>query len=182
MKHDFDARHLNIEAFARDNGRLDGSALLTKFGRLADEAQDPIDGAIVRFLALGSTRPIGVTGEQIWLHLTAEVAFPMVCQRCLGPVDMPVQLDREFRFVATEELAEAEDEDSEEDVLVSSRDFNVLELVEDELLMALPVVPKHPVCPGAVKLQAADPDFVDEPSEKPNPFAVLERLKGKPVL
>lgn len=180
MKHDFDAHHLNIEAFARDHGRLEGSAQLLTFGRLADEAQGPIDDALVRFVALGSTRPIGANSEQIWLHLTAEVALPMVCQRCLGTVDMPVHFEREFRFVATEELAEAEDEDSEEDVLVFSRDFNVLELVEDELLMALPVVPKHAVCPGAVKLQAADPDFADEVAEKPNPFAVLERLKSKP--
>ena len=77
-------------------------------------------------------------------------------------------------------MAAVEDEASEEDVLVTARDFNLLELVEDELLMALPVVPKHAVCPDPVKLQVADPDFVDTVQEKPNPFAVLEQLKRKP--
>jgi uncharacterized protein len=62
-------------------------------------------------------------------------------------------------------------------VLVLSRNFNLAELVEDELLMALPVAPKHDVCPQPVKLQAADADFVDAPEEKPNLFAVLEQLK-----
>ena len=52
--------------------------------------------------------------------------------------------------------------------------------MEDELLMALPVVPKHDVCPGPVKLQAADADFVEEEDKKPNPFAVLQQLKTKP--
>jgi uncharacterized protein len=44
----------------------------------------------------------------------------------------------------------------------------------------LPVVPKHDVCPGAVKLQVADPDFAEDEQEKPNPFAVLEQLKKRP--
>lgn len=179
MKHDYDARHLNIDAFARAQGHIVGSQNLTDFGRLLDEAQGVATQKTVHFTAQGMVRPDGGSGEQIWLVLTGEVALPQICQRCLGPVDVPVLFHREFRFVATEELAELEDEASDEDVLVLSRDFNLLELVEDELLMALPVVPKHEVCPEPVKLQVADPDFVEEAAEKPNPFALLEQLKNK---
>jgi uncharacterized protein len=64
-------------------------------------------------------------------------------------------------------------------VLVLAKTFNLLELVEDELLMAMPPVAKHDVCPKAVKLQAVDADFAEEPTEKPNPFAVLQQLKDK---
>ena len=180
MKHDYDARHLNIEAFAKADGNIDSSDNLAHFDRLLEESQGAGAQNPVHFTAQGMTRPNGGTSEQIWLALTAEVALPQICQRCLGPVDVPVSFAREFRFVASEEVAAAEDEDSEEDVLVMSRDFNLLELVEDELLMALPVVPKHAVCPGAVKLQVVDPDFVEAASEKPNPFAVLAQLKKKP--
>ncbi len=179
MKHDYDARHLNIDAFARAQGHIDGSENLTDFGRLFDEAQGDASQKTVHFTAQGELRTDASSGERVWLILTGEVALPQICQRCLGPVDVAVVFQREFRFVATEELAELEDETSEEDVLVLSRDFNLLELVEDELLMALPVVPKHDVCPGPVKLQVADPDFADEASDKPNPFAVLEQLKNK---
>jgi len=65
---------------------------------------------------------------------------------------------------------------------VLSRDFNLLELIEDELLMALPVVPKHETCPAPVKLQAQDADFdaAAPAAQKPNPFAILEQLKNKP--
>lgn len=180
MKHDYDVRHLNIEAFSKGNGSIAGSESLARFERLLDEAQGAGAQNPVRFGAQGLTRPNGATSEQIWLSLRAEVDLPQTCQRCLSPVDVPVSFEREFRFVASEEVAAVEDEESEEDVLVLSRDFNLLELIEDELLMALPVVPMHEVCPGALKLQAADPDFVEVEQEKPNPFAVLGQLKKKP--
>ncbi len=180
MKHDYDARHLNLEAFARAQGSLTGSEDLPHFKRLHQEVLGVAATSPVRFTAEGQIRSDGGQGEQIWLLLTAEVALPQTCQRCLGPVEVPVVVEREFRFVATEEQAEVEDEEAEEDVLVLSRDFNLLELVEDELLMALPVVPKHEVCPAPVKLQVADPDFVEDVEQKPNPFTVLQQLKTKP--
>lgn len=180
MKQIYDAQHLSIEAFAKAGGSIRSTASLSQFERLQHEAQGLGAQNGVHFTATGSMRPDGAAGEQVWLALTAEVALPQTCQRCLGPVEVPVSFEREFRFVASEEVAAAEDEESEEDVLVLSRDFNLLELVEDELLMALPVVPKHDVCPGTVKLQVADPDFVEESQEKPNPFAVLEQLKKRP--
>ena len=179
MKHDYDALHLNIAAFAMGQGKLDGTENLDHMERLTSEAQGSTESIIVRYSANGSMRTHGASGEQAWLALVAEVALPMICQRCLGPVNVTVQFDREFRFVATEEVAEAQDEESEEDVLVLSRDFNLLNLVEDELLMALPVVPKHTICPGAVKFQVVDPDFSESVVEKPSPFAVLEQLKKR---
>ncbi len=179
MKHDDDARHLNLEAFARAQGNLTGSKELSHFKRLQLEAQGAVASSPVRFSAEGQIRSAGGQGEQVWLTLTADVALAQTCQRCLGPVVVPVVVEREFRFVATEEQAELEDEESEEDVLVLSRDFNLLELVEDELLMALPLVPKHEDCPVPVKLQVADPDFVVDTQQMPNPFAMLQQLKNK---
>jgi uncharacterized protein len=180
MKNDYDARHLNIDSFTQSHGSLTGQCQLIDLKRFVAEAQGPIDDAVMRYVAEGSLRVDAAAGEQVWLSLNAEAALPMVCQRCLGPVNVPLQVSREFRFVATEEMAEIEDEEAEEDVLVSSRDFNLIELVEDELLMALPVVPKHVVCPSNVQLQAVDPDFEQSLPEKPNPFAVLKQLKSKP--
>jgi uncharacterized protein len=47
------------------------------------------------------------------------------------------------------------------------------ELIEDELLMALPVVPRHDECPTSVPLASSDDDFEVASAEKPNPFAAL---------
>lgn len=181
MKNEFAAARLNVDTFARGAGKMVGDERLARFDRLLEETQGLGAETPVSYSVRGEVLHEGQAGEEIWLHLDAQVVLPLTCQRCLGPVEVLVSIERSFRFVATEELAAVEDEESEEDVLVLSRDFNLLDLIEDELLMSLPVVPKHEVCPISVKLQAADPDFVDEPTEKPNPFALLEQLKKKPV-
>jgi uncharacterized protein len=91
-------------------------------------------------------------------------------------VEVPLSVDRSFRFVPDEELAAAQDEESEEDVLALSRSFDVVELVEDELLMEIPLAPAHETCPP-VKLALADASFDSAAGRQENPFASLGRLK-----
>ena len=114
---------------------------------------------------------------EVWVHLEASARLPLVCQRCLRPVEVDVALERSFRFVADEATAAAEDDQSEEDLLALSRSFDLPGLVEDELLMEMPVAPRHEVCPEPVKMSASDPDFEAASAERENPFAVLGRLR-----
>ena len=98
----------------------------------------------------------------------------LVCQRCLGPVEAVLDADRSFLFVAGEDAAAALDADSEDDVLALTRSLDLRELVEDELLLALPLVPRHEECPEPLEV----PPDADAPvEEKKNPFAVLAALK-----
>jgi uncharacterized protein len=92
-------------------------------------------------------------------------------------VDTEVSADRWFRFAADEATAAALDDESEEDVLVLSSEFDLLMLVEDELLMALPLVPRHETCPVEVKLAVQDADFAAADAVKPSPFAALASLR-----
>ena len=50
--------------------------------------------------------------------------------------------------------------------------------MEDELLMDLPVAPRHDVCPEPVKMSTADPDFEAATAQREHPFAVLGKLKS----
>ena len=177
MKFDQDPKNLNLTALAQSSGQLHAETRLARFERLMEETQGLGGETMVRYTATGSLRqdPAGV--DEVWMHLEIALDIPLICQRCLGPVDIPIALEREFRFVATEELAAVEDEESEEDVLVLSRNFDLQALVEDEILMSLPSTPKHEVCPVPVKLQVADPDFVEPEAQRVNPFAVLGQLK-----
>lgn len=179
MKNDHDMQHFNVLAFAKASGLWTGEARLAQFERLMAETQGLGGDAHVQFEVQGTLRLDASGAESVWLHVGAQVAVPLTCQRCLGAVDVPLAFARDYRFVDTEAQAEEQDEESEEDVLVISKDFNLLELVEDELLMELPPVPKHDECPVPLQFQAADADFGDEPTEKPNPFAVLGQLKKK---
>jgi uncharacterized protein len=59
-------------------------------------------------------------------------------------------------------------------VLALSKNLDLRELIEDELLLALPLVPRHEDCPQPLRVgHAPDP----EPDARPNPFAALGALK-----
>jgi uncharacterized protein len=179
MKHEFVAQQLPVAAFAHSQGNHAGAEPLSRFERLMEQSQGMGEGHLVTYSVQGSVQPDASGVDEPWLHLSAQATLSLICQRCMGPADIAVGFERDFRFVASEALAEVEDEESEEDVLVLSKSFNLLELIEDELLMATPLVPKHAVCPKPVKLQAADPAFTEVEQEKPNPFAVLQQFKKK---
>lgn len=177
MEKKLDPSHLDIVAFARDGANLQGQSLLSALPRLLDEqfAGDLQAGQVLWRLA-GRVVPQSGGADQIWLDLQASVDLPMQCQRCLTPVLEMVEAERSFRFVADETTAAALDDEAEEDILVISRDFDALALIEDELILSLPLVPLHEVCPKVMPMSAVDPEFEAE-SAKPNPFGVLAGLK-----
>jgi uncharacterized protein len=178
MTREFAPGRLDVKGFAEAAAALCGNDPLEGYARLRAELAGPADDSVVRWEAVGASRA-GPTGALApWLHLSAQARVPLTCQRCLAPVDVDLLVDRWFRFAADEATAAAEDEESDEDVLVSSRDFDLHALVEDELLMEIPVTPRHEVCPEPAQLSAVDPDFEAAEAARPNPFAVLGALRS----
>ncbi len=177
MPKEFNAHQLDVNAFAEAGATLSGQDRVGAHERLLQEtdgrgADQPIDWTV-----RGESRNPTHVQPQPWLHLTASTVLSLSCQRCLGPVDTPVEVDRWFRFVADEATAQAQDEVSEEDVLALDREFDLLALVEDELLMAMPLVPRHDNCPEPVRLSAGE-DTLPPEADRANPFAALGRLKS----
>ena len=175
----FHPEHVNISAFAREAGRYAGEERLARFSRLLEETRGLGSEVYVSYAVHGAIQPDAAGQDAVWLYLEGSVVLTLECQRCLNPVEVDVSFLRSFRFVATEELAAIEDEESEEDVLVLSRDFNLLELLEDELLMAMPPAPTHNVCPVPVSMHTEDAAF-NAAESHPHPFAVLAGLKQNP--
>ncbi|TFZ04042.1 YceD family protein [Ramlibacter humi] len=175
----FQPQRLDVRAFAEEGAELTGDARIADLPRLAQEARGQGADRPVHWHAEGELVNPKHVQPEIWLHLDADTVLPMTCQRCLEPLDVPLRVERSFRFVADEETAAAQDDEAEEDLLALSRAFDLPALVEDELLMEVPVVPRHEVCPVQVQLSAADAEFEEEgPAE--NPFAVLKGLKNGP--
>ncbi len=167
-------------AFADAGAVCFGQPPLSAFPRLQAEVQGPPDALLLDWQARGEVRA-GANGEPTrWLHLGLSATLPLTCQRCLAPVSQHLASERWFRFVADEATAEAQDDEAEEDLLVESREFDLHALVEDEFLMALPMVVLHDVCPGEVCMAVADADFEAAAAAKPNPFAALESWQRKP--
>jgi uncharacterized protein len=179
MKMEFDPRRLDVKAFAEATAQLAGEDSLGAHPRLMAETGGRGAELLLAWSASGEVRNPGHVHPEIWLQLKARTVLPLTCQRCLGPVEVAVEVERPFRFVQDEAVAMAEDDQSEEDLLALSRSFDLLELVEDELLMDLPVAPRHEVCPVPVTLVVADEDFGADVPERENPFALLQRLKPR---
>jgi uncharacterized protein len=179
MPRQFTARQLDIKLFADETGALAGSEPLSAHPRLLLEAQGRGADTLVHWSASAEVRDRHHVRPQVWLHLKAHTTLSLICQRCLMPVEVPVLVDRFFRFVSDEETAAAEDDRSDEDVLALSRDFDLVELAEDELLMELPLAPHHGTCPP-VHLEVTDESFEGLSARRENPFAVLGQLKITP--
>ena len=175
---------LDVKAFASENGALDGADALAHYPRLTadllklDDASPSRDSTKVHWNAEGQLLKTSLAAPQVWLHLGAQVTLPMTCQRCLNTVEMLVEAKRSFRFVSSEQEAEFEDDEAEEDLLVLTKLFDLHALVEDELLMAMPMVPMHDVCPEPQVFAAQDPDFELQEAAAPHPFAALASLKA----
>jgi uncharacterized protein len=101
------------------------------------------------------------------LRLRASGALQLVCQRCLGPIPHVVSLDVELQL--SESLREIAQADDDVDRVLASPAMDVAQLVEDELILDLPLSPRHEGCEVA-------PQEAQAPS-RPSPFGVLARLK-----
>lgn len=181
---EFIPQKLDVEAFARDAAHLQGewpAASLTRLAESAPEDAPASDWPAVHWELTGERREARGAEAQTWLHLQARALVSLTCQRCLQPVQEELGLSRWFRFVRDENLATtmaAElDADSDDEVLALPKALDALELVEDELLLALPLVPRHETCPQPLPLAQAAPT---DGEDRPHPFAALAALKGKP--
>ncbi len=168
-----------MQAFAQEGVPLIETSLLQNMERLAKESQGLQPDSVVNWQADAELRPGAGAEEDVWLHLQAKTSVPLTCQRCMGTVAVPLEVDQWYRFVASEDIAMAQDDESEEDLLVMEPQFDLLAVLEDELLMALPLVPMHDECPVAPVLRTGEDALTAEAAEKPNPFAVLAQLKKK---
>ena len=160
-----------------------GSLPLSSFARIAREAVGPIDHHLVQIDCKLSLDPYH---RIVWLSGHVETKVPMECQRCLNSVEIPLVSDFHLALVDDESLIERLDEDADFIVLGESEattkgsidapaSADLLALIEDELLLLMPLSPKHDVCRH--KHQPADEEIVEE--KRDNPFDVLANLKGK---
>ena len=162
-------KNLNIQALAQEGATLTGTTPLQDLERLSHELQDVLADSSVNWRLHWELRAGVSGGQDVWLNLQAQAVLPLKCQRCMGTLHEPVDIDYWFRFVQTEAQALEQEESCEEDLLVVEPKFDAQALLEDELIMAQPLVALHDACPAPVLLT--------QESEIPHPFAVLAKLK-----
>lgn len=152
--------------FARERLQLGGSLKISALMRLAEAAQAGSGEA--SFEVQGYITAKGYSG----LHLTVSAVVGLSCQRCLERLEQRIESRRDIVFVpGADEFAQPDDEADSEDVLPEVPRVDVRELVEDELLLAMPLAPHHE------QGRCAAPSTTEAGAMTQSPFAVLGRLK-----
>lgn len=146
---------------------FEGRLAPSVFARLA-EAVEGVEEGVDYTLRFGKTND---GRARVECHVSAHLI--MRCQRCLEPLAVPVDSYFQLGLVGSEAEAEQLPEDLDP-LLVSDQPVRLPDLLEDELLLCLPLVPMHREgeCGGA-SLSAED----EPETKKDNPFAVLAALK-----
>ncbi len=194
----FNPRDFDLFEFTRSGRQAAGVVRVSQLPRMLNEvpAEAPERDSAFTWQAEGATQPElqddGTEGPQPYLRLALHGRAWLECQRCLAPYEQAFDVNESYRVVSTEEEAdEFPLDDDEVEVIVGSRHFDLVDLIEEELLLSLPLVPKHEVCPqvheslasgadgadGVDSVEDVPEQEVESEEERPNPFAALESLK-----
>jgi uncharacterized protein len=141
---------------------------------------------LARLTRLGRDLAHATGGVAVWLDFVRDeqgrpqvtgrirATLALTCQRCLEPMEVPLDLEVGLGLLPSD--ADAQHlSPGIEPLLVGEEPVSLVQLVEDELLLALPAVPMHPpaVCRGTAALAAGA-----APGRPDSPFAALEALRS----
>ncbi|MEK6736176.1 MAG: YceD family protein [Pseudomonadota bacterium] len=156
--------------FVRNAGIRHGKIPLADFLRLQDFLFDS-EGDVL-YQINGEYNKNGKPG----LQLKVSGTMHLCCQRCLGRLEHTIDLQT-FLLLATSEteLNKADDDDSV-DAILAVPEIDVLDLIEDELILGLPISSRHQ--DGECEMQKSGLEEGSTGKTTPkNPFAVLATLK-----
>lgn len=151
--------------FAREGRSLNGNFLLSE---LDERVRDELSGeqGSVSYTLTGFSDKL----SRLAIRLVLKADIQVACQRCMESMPFRVESDSVITLFTSEaKLESACSEDDELDAILAEPELNIRALIEDEIIMGLPLSPKHEVCGESVMEKAK--------SDKPNPFAVLASLK-----
>ena len=155
---------------------FDGAVPLTAMHRLRDALEQP-EGSVSYELAFDRD------GLDVpYLQITARAELPLVCQRTLQRFLLPVAVEQRLGLLASDDQEAALPEGYEALVPDADGTIRPLELIEDELILAIPVVPVDPASEPVALAWPPEPASSGtaeghEGAARTNPFAVLADLK-----
>lgn len=170
MSEKFIPEHIDPYRFAEQSLTLSGSLKIADMQRLSSilASNDSIVTANLKF---------GIDEQGItYVKGHLETSLMLQCQRCMELYKYEIISDFMLGIVTTLDEANSLPE-VYEPVLVKEKELAVRELIEDEIILNLPVIPRHEPEYCEVKLPLTDSGW--EHGKGENPFHVLESLKDK---
>lgn len=149
--------------FARQSRKLTGVIAISALARLHDQIVDR-DGEFSV-----SLRGECDDGKRTWLILDVEGRLILQCQRCLAGVGFAVNLTSRLELIADgQPWPDDELNEDDWDAIAADPALDIASLVEDEVILALPLAPVHEDCV---------PPVADGNRLESSPFAALNVLK-----
>ena len=165
--------HVDPRKLADRAATLQGELPLAQLSRLCDPLADDAGNVSATFRFERDER------NAVVIHSLLEVEVKMVCQRCLDLVSLPIRSECDYAVV--KEGANTQAVPKDYDVLELGEDpLDLLALVEEELLLALPIVPVHDPKDCQQPAGANEPEPSEDEVTRSNPFSVLAQLKRDP--
>lgn len=165
---------IDSKKFVRENSHRAGRVPVAQLPRLAESLAESNGALDYALQAQADARGRPVVGLQV------KGKVRLQCQRCLEIFERALAIDTVLRLVEPERLEQEYDDDpSEPDVIAHSRTLDLLRLIEDEVLLALPAHPRHPqgeCMVGEAGREATSPGE-GEAAEKVLAFSALRALK-----
>ncbi|MCE2030223.1 YceD family protein [Sessilibacter corallicola] len=164
-------RFIDARKFAQQQGKIQGQLDLSSLPRILEVAQEKAGVVEVDLdFKIDDHGHSVVTG-------TIDTNFSVVCQRCLGP--LPVSVSSDVNVAVTRDQADAKLLPRSLDPwIVEGESGDLHELIEEEILLELPMAPFHDYecVPDAMFSSGEE----KQETKTTNPFSVLEQLKGSP--
>jgi uncharacterized protein len=160
---DFAGAVVDSLRFADEARQLVGQIRIADLGRTADNRVS--DSGALACEVQGETDHEG----QRFLRIVVVGSLALRCQRCLEDMRYPLRIDKRLLLIAPGEVwPDDELEIDEFDAIEAGRTLELLPLIEEEVLLALPIAPRHEVC---------EPPADVEKDREPSAFAVLAQFR-----
>lgn len=170
MSEKFIPEHIDPFRYAEQNLSLDGTLRIADMPRLSLNVVANGDSVAAHL-------QFGVDEQKItYLNGHLQTKLTLQCQRCMEPFIYEIISDFVLGIVSTLDEANALPEQYEP-ALATEGSLALRELIEDEIILNLPIIPRHEPDECKVKLPLADSGWDQGKGE--NPFHVLESLKHK---
>ncbi|OGS98023.1 MAG: hypothetical protein A3K04_06810 [Gallionellales bacterium RBG_16_56_9] len=168
--------------FARNSREISGEVPVAEMPRLLDVLENP--QGMLSYTVRGG---LDKQGNPL-LDAGIVGCCQLRCQRCLNGLDYAVQLDTRLLLRDQASLDALDDAEEEFDSILAEAHLDVLNLLEEEILLSLPIAPKHELgaCQAADgenapkagnSLSSCELEKLTPHQDEQHPFAVLAKLK-----
>lgn len=163
----------NPDLMARDGTRYEVTVPVERFTRLRDILASA-DGDV------SATATFSRRKDHIVVAGRLRADWPLTCQRCIEPMIVAIDEPYELVFVESDAAARELPKSLDPVVLDETGQIRLVDLLEDELMLHVPTIPKHAEGEDCVDAERSfgdvDAAAVEESEGKKNPFAVLKDL------